>query len=434
MRDNWSVKTTNELCEKLWIGLVTTMTKNYVDKGVYLVRNSDIKENKFKTDLIQLETSFAEANSHRSFKVNDVATVHTGDVGTSAVVPEWLEGGHGFATINSRLKVEEILPLYYSYFLNSRFFKSQVYGVITGDGRSNLNLYDFVNLKVYSPPLPQQRKIAKILSTCDTVIAKTEEAIAKYQAIKQGMMHDLFTRGIDLSTGKLRPKYQDAPELYKESELGMIPKDWEVKRLEEYILLLKSGLSRLLSQQDIGLPVLISGNIQGGKFDFGDLKYWYKKDTQGANTQDYLLDKGDILLCFINSIDQIGKSALFEGFHRPCIYTTNLFRIKASEISSGEFLFQLLNSDTVKNEIKLITKPAVNQASFTTKDFSKMLVPFMSKDEQNEIVSRIKAMDLKLDSEEATLSKYQQIKSGLMQDLLSGKVEVSVSKEEEINA
>ncbi len=86
----------------------------------------------------------------------------------------------------------------------------------------------------------------------------------------------------------------------------------------------------------------------------------------------------------------------------------------------------------MKNEIKLITKPAVNQASFTTKDFSKMLVPFMNKDEQNEVVSRIKAIDLKLNSEEASLSKYQKIKSGLMQDLLSGKVEVSVGKEEEI--
>ena len=63
------------------------------------------------------------------------------------------------------------------------------------------------------------------------MIEKTEAAIAKYQALKQGMMHDLFTRGIDVKTGKLRPSYQDAPELYQESDLGMIPKDWEVNEL-----------------------------------------------------------------------------------------------------------------------------------------------------------------------------------------------------------
>ncbi|MDZ7848133.1 MAG: restriction endonuclease subunit S [Owenweeksia sp.] len=125
------------------------------------------------------------------------------------------------------------------------------------------------------PPLPQQRKIARILSTCDAVIEKTEAAIAKYRALKQGLMHDLFTRGIDLNTGHLRPKYEEAPELYKparlsggESELGWIPKEWEVKNIQSYLQLLKSGLSRLLSQQHIGVPVMISGNIQDGKLGF----------------------------------------------------------------------------------------------------------------------------------------------------------------------
>jgi type I restriction enzyme S subunit len=49
------------------------------------------------------------------------------------------------------------------------------------------------------------------------------------------MMHDLFTRGIDTATGKIRPSYQ-ASELYKESALGMIPKEWEVKRLEDVVV------------------------------------------------------------------------------------------------------------------------------------------------------------------------------------------------------
>ena len=57
---------------------------------------------------------------------------------------------------------------------------------------------------------------------------QTEAAIAKYQALKQGMLHDLFTRGIDMETGQLRPSYKDAPELYKKTELGFVPKEWEV--------------------------------------------------------------------------------------------------------------------------------------------------------------------------------------------------------------
>jgi type I restriction enzyme S subunit len=93
---------------------------------------------------------------------------------------------------------------------------------------------DFLyRVRFEKPSLHAQRKISHILSTADAVIEKTQAAIAKYKAIKQGMLHDLFTRGIDITTGKLRPRYEDAPELYKESSLGFIPgngkwKDWKI--------------------------------------------------------------------------------------------------------------------------------------------------------------------------------------------------------------
>jgi len=99
----------------------------------------------------------------------------------------------------------------------------------------NQTLFD--RLKCIDFPLPTQRKIARILSTADAVIEKTQAAIVKYKAIKQGMLHDLFTRGIDPATGKLRPTYEDAPELYKDSKLGWIPKEWEVERIENVIQL-----------------------------------------------------------------------------------------------------------------------------------------------------------------------------------------------------
>ncbi len=89
-------------------------------------------------------------------------------------------------------------------------------------------------IKLNFPPLPQQKKIAQILSTCDTVLEKTEAATAKYQALKQGLMHDLFTRGIDVNTGQLRPSFNDAPELYKETELGWIPKDWQIGQFIDF--------------------------------------------------------------------------------------------------------------------------------------------------------------------------------------------------------
>ena len=77
------------------------------------------------------------------------------------------------------------------------------------------------------------QKIAAILTTIDTAIEKTESLIEKYRKIKTGLMNDLFTRGIG-PDGKLRPPRSQAPELYKKTELGWIPKEWGVGKIEEF--------------------------------------------------------------------------------------------------------------------------------------------------------------------------------------------------------
>ena len=76
-----------------------------------------------------------------------------------------------------------------------------------------------------------QKKIATILSTIDTSIEQTEALIEKYQHIKAGLMHDLFTRGV-LPNGQLRPSREQAPELYQETAIGWIPREWSLHRLD----------------------------------------------------------------------------------------------------------------------------------------------------------------------------------------------------------
>jgi len=130
---------------------------------------------------------------------------------------------------------------------------------IKGGTRSKLNQADLKEIAFIHPTsLAEQRKIARILSTVDEVIEKTEAAIAKYKAIKAGMMRDLFTRGIDLKTGKLRPSYEEAPELYKESELGWVPKEWEVVRIGECC-----DLKRGASPRPIDNPKYFSNEGRG---------------------------------------------------------------------------------------------------------------------------------------------------------------------------
>src|SRR5690606_28997388 len=90
--------------------------------------------------------------------------------------------------------------------------------------------------------LAEQRAIAQILDTLDTAIRETEALIGKLKAVKQGLLHDLLTRGID-ANGELRPPQSEAPQLYKESPLGWIPRGWEVVEVGEVLLGIDAGWS-----------------------------------------------------------------------------------------------------------------------------------------------------------------------------------------------
>jgi len=147
-------------------------------------------------------------------------------------------GSTGFAVLSEK---DNNSTEYIYHYLFTDHATRQINNLVAGSNYPAISSSAVKQLEINIPTsLPEQRKIARILSSVDAVIEKTEAAIAKYKAIKSGMMRDLFTRGIDLKTGKLRPRYEDAPELYKQSELGWVPKEWEVVKIGE-LASMKSG-------------------------------------------------------------------------------------------------------------------------------------------------------------------------------------------------
>jgi type I restriction enzyme, S subunit len=210
---------------------------------------------------------------------------------------------------------------------------------------------------------------------------------------------------------------------YKTTPIGKIPSDWDVMELGEVILDMKSGLSRELSVDDIGLPVIRSNNLIENKVDFKELKYWYIKDNQNANTENYFLNDGDILVNFINSISQIGKCAYFTNLiKRPVIFTTNLLVVKfdATKIDSRFFL-NFSMQDHYNKFIDSITKPAINQASFTTKDYKKLKLPLPPLPEQIRIAEVLSTWDKAISNVQLQIKNLELRKKWLMQQLLTGK-------------
>ena len=148
------------------------MTAHYTNEGTLLIRNSDIKDGKFEfdTEPIYLDKEFAEQNKSRMHKVGDVITVHTGDVGTSAVITENEANSIGFATIVTRPNQKLLDSYYLSTFLNTEKHKAWAVQMSTGDGRTNYNLRDYTELVVPVPKLEEQKKIASYISSLNNLI------------------------------------------------------------------------------------------------------------------------------------------------------------------------------------------------------------------------------------------------------------------------
>ena len=268
-------------------------------------------------------------------------------------------------------------------------------------GQPGINAQEYSNYKFKIPTLLEQEKIAGFLSKVDELINECEGEVKDLEEQKKGLMQKIFSQQIR----------------FKDSNNNPYP-DWEEHCINEFIISLKSGLSRELQNEDIGIPVIRANNTYNGIVGGNDIKYWYKKDPKGANIDNYILDDGDILINFINSLPRMGETAIYTNFlNRPCIYTTNLLRLKLNNKLNYKYFFYYTKTSEYINYIKAITKPAVNQASFTTVDFKnlKLLLPCL--EEQEKIAKVLSKMNELIEEKKALLSDWQRFKKGLLQQM-----------------
>lgn len=321
---------------------------------------------------------------------------------------------------------EKLFPEYLFRFLDWKFpwIQNQRTGTGVPHVPKNLGSILYVNY----PPKYIQSRISDILSNCDLIIEKTEASIAKYEAIKKGMMQDLITRGIDLKTGKLRPKYEDAPELYKKSELGMIPNEWDDDELKNLTHSINDGTHFTPTYTDSGVPFLRVTDVQSEHINFDKLKFISDEEHQ------FLIkrckpEKGDILYSKNGTIG-IPKVVNWD-WEFSIFVSLALIKPNHSKINSN-YLSLLLPEEVIWKQIRVRSKQGT-VTNLHLEEIREFVIPLPSPEEQKAIYEKASSIIMKINSEKKYLEKYKKIKSGLMQDLLSGKVEVTIDKEELAN-
>lgn len=288
--------------------------------------------------------------------------------------------------------------------------------------RSKLNKSELEKIEIDFPATKDEEdKISKIISTADAVIEKTQTAIAKYKAIKQGMLHDLFTRGIDRQTGKLRPRYEDAPELYKESKLGWIPREWEETPLEELTTQIGDGIHTTPKySQNTHFYFINGNNLVNGEIQIGSALCVNEEEFEKHFKK---LDERTILYSINGTI---GNIAFYKN--EQVIIGKSVCYISCKQNVNLDYIYFLLQTFQVSKFYELeLTASTIRNLSLASVRSTPITIP-KNENEQNLIAERIKAINTKLQTEQTYLQKMQQLKKGLMEDLLSGKKKVIINE------
>jgi type I restriction enzyme S subunit len=382
--------------------------------GLPLIRIRDLLQSKIETYYDgEYQTEFA-------IKEGDILIGMDGDFH----IVKWKNKRR--ALLNQRiLKVAQKqggqIDVNYFYYYLFPFIKN-VWDRTTATTVKHLSTYDISEALGSFPSISEQREIAKILSTADALIEKTQQAIAKYKVIKQGMLHDLFTRGIDVKAGKLRPKYEDAPELYKESKLGWIPKEWEEDRLEKIALAVDPQPDhRTPAAVDNGIPYLGINDIDYySNIDFQKCRQVSYQVLQEHNKR-YQVRDGDIIF---GKIGTVGEPKRLVNFGKLTL-SANVILIQPYGLS--DYVYWLLTSELVDRQVKNSIH-STSQPAFGMDKIRVLKVPVCSPVEQRLISEKLNALESTSRIEQLYLHKLQQIKQGLMSDLLSGKKRVKVEE------
>ncbi|MCP5007588.1 MAG: hypothetical protein GY941_27185 [Planctomycetes bacterium] len=401
----------------------------YMDEGeVIALRGLNVKNGSLNLNDVKFISVDVSKKLPRSklFK-GELVFTYVGTIGQVAIISQ--NDKFHLAPNVAKLTFNNLgCPDYVFQYLRSDFVNSEYDRLVTTTSQPALSMGNIRKVKVPLPKYKQQQKIAKILTTVDNLIEKTQALIDKYTAIKQGVMADLFTRGIDPSGtpetnpnyGQLRPSYEQAPELYKETELGWVPREWEVQPLGHYLSMITYGFTNPMPETGSGPWMVTAANVVGGVIDYKKTRKTSLEDFNTLLTQKSKPKIGDILLTRDGTL---GRLAIVDK-ENLCI-NQSVALLRCNESAKPEFIKLLL--ETERYYQKMLDDAGgstIKHIYITIVDKMPLAMPHNA-DEQMAIFTKAKAINDQIETETENLEKFKLVKKGLMQDLLTGKVKVS---------
>jgi len=302
--------------------------------------------------------------------------------------------------------LSEDVDYFYLYYLLEKNKRSRT---STQTTLPSLSLTDFYKEKLNIPPLVEQRGIAEVLGTVDEAIRRTDAVIEKAEELKRGLMQRLLTRGIGHTE-------------FKQTELGEIPKTWEVKKIQDIYDKPQYGYTASANEKPIGPKFLRITDIQDGEVNWKNVPYC---DSKNDDVSAYYLRKNDLV--FTRTGATTGKSYLITT-NPDAIFASYLIRIKSNSGTDPVYLSSFFNSEIYWKQINQ-KRVGSAQGGVNASTLSSIKLPLPPFNEQIRISSIINEVENKIKIEKLEKKQLEEIKRGVIQILLSGKVRVELRED-----
>ena len=392
--DDWEVKEIKDFAD------VTTGDKNTQDaeengKYPFFVRSSIVEKiNKF------------------SYDVEGVITAGDG-VGTGKVF-HYAKGKFGLhqrAYLIYNFKNTDPKYFYYNF---SKNFYERVHSMTAKSSVDSVRREMITKMQIPIPPtLPEQQRIAKALSDVDALITTTEKLIQKKKNIKQGTMQELLT-------GKKRLTGFAKSTNYKQSELGPIPEDWEVKSLGDIAFVTKLAgfeFTAHVNYSEIGKIIALRGlNVKKGYLVLDDVKFIDNSNFSKLDRSKLYIN--DLLFTYVGTVGNVALVNKNDTYY----LAPNVALIRGNKYVYSYFLMYLmLSQHFFDNQIQALMS-TTSQAALSMTNIRLFKIPLPSIEEQTAIANVLFCMDKEIETLNTKLEKYRNIKTAMMQQLLTGKI------------
>lgn len=290
---------------------------------------------------------------------------------------------------------------------------------------------DLRGLEFPDAPAHEQRGIVEILDTLDEAIRKTEQVIAKLQQMKRGLLHDLLTRGID-ENGELRDPERH-PEQFKDSELGRIPRGWEVLRVGSALESIEQGWSPDCDTE-------AARKDQWGVLKTTSVTWAGYEDSANKSLPQHLPPRPeyevrceDVLMTRAGPNSRVGVVALVSATQGKLMLSDKLYRLspKTKQLTPAFLALALSGEQTQRHLSTLKTGLAESQTNISQAIVRSLWIATPDLSEQERINATHAELTRQAQTVNFNLAKLRSLKEGLMDDLLTGRVRVAIRGEDQ---